>query len=122
MKPFQSGLICLLLIIMGCGTTVSELRKSPPYQSIESIKPPKELADCVLFKATGLPPTIVIYDYRKGEYPPGSYYISVTASEIPVGEVTISPHNDGSSVVFRAAWNFWNKKAFWECVQQCATP
>lgn len=122
MRTFQVSLICLLLFIMGCAATVSELRTRPPYQSIESNKPPNELAECILFKADELSPTIGIYHYRKREFPPGTYYISVASSGMPVGEVKIFPHNGGSTVAFSPAWNFWNKKAFWECVQQCATP
>lgn len=110
------ALFCLGLILTGCAT-VADIRAKEPYQTIESEKSPKEIANCVLHRA---PLEVGTYIYTLSENPPGTFNIFI-ASPAPVGDAIFKPKNNGGSFIeLRTQWNFWGQNDFWNCIQHCA--
>lgn len=122
----MKNLLILILFISfhfgGC-TTVADVRSMNADQSLESNKSPKQIADCVLYKAPAeVQSSAAYYHFTQSEGPPGTFHILAELPSQPAGEADFKPNGKGGTQIeLRSRWNFWGKDSFWACIQRCAS-
>lgn len=114
---------CLILMLAGCAT-VRDLRSQPSDQSMESTLPPQQIANCVQHQAPAKVSNAAVpyYHFTLNEEPKGTFHILAEIPGQPMGEADFRPSATGTHIDFRSRWNFWGSNAFWNCIQQCASP
>lgn len=118
-------LILLSLIIFAAGcATVSDIRSTPPDNIMQSEKSPKQIVDCVMYKAPSEVSTAAVpyYNFTLNEQPKGTYHILADIPGQPSGEASFSPLSTGGThIELRSRWNFWGKEKFWNLIKKCTS-
>lgn len=121
MKTLIACISCLLLI--GCVSSISNIRQNDPSFTFTSMKPAKEVAKCIEYRGRA-----ESGDFWRGhrifameEYPDQIYRVVLSDPIFGsgVGDILIKPSGNGSSIEYRRGHPWYGEAKFLEIMRQC---
>jgi len=124
MKLQHLSLLLSALLLAGCAT-MADIRDKPPDYTMESRLAPEQIASEVEKRAPVEVTNIAVpyYHFTLSKESNGTFHVLAEIPGQPSGEAIFQPTDTGGThIELRSRWNFWGEKAFWDCIQHCASP